>query len=70
MIAPMLMFNIITIIFLFMSYDAMPVWLRIALYAIIFISAIIAYASEDNLRNKIEHLENEVKNLKKGGEQE
>lgn len=43
-------------------------WLRIILFAIIFISNLVAYASEDNLRNKIEHLENEVKNLKKGGE--
>ena len=67
MIAPMLMFNIITIIFLFMSYDAIPVWLRIALYAIIFINSLIAYVSEDNLRDKIDDLENEVKNLK-GGE--
>ena len=66
MIAPMLMFNIVTIIFLFMSYDAMPVWLRIALYAIIFISSLIAYISEDNLRDKIDDLENEVKNLKGG----
>ena len=66
MIVPMLMFNIITIIFLFMSYDAIPVWLRIALYAIIFISSLIAYVSEDNLRDKIDDLENEVKNLKGG----
>ena len=66
MIAPMLMFNIITIIFLFVSYDAIPVWLRIALYAIIFISSLIAYVSEDNLRDKIDDLENEVKNLKGG----
>lgn len=66
MIAPMLMFNIITIIFLFMSYDVIPVWLRIALYAIIFISSLIAYVSEDNLRDKIDDLENEVKNLKGG----
>ena len=68
MIAPMLMFNIITIIFLFMSYDAIPAWLRIVLFAIIFISNLIAYISEDNLRDKIKYLENEVKNLKKGGE--
>ena len=68
MIVSMLMFNIITIIFLFMFYDVMPVWSRIALYAIIFISSLIAYASEDNLRDKIDDLENEVKNLKKGGD--
>ena len=67
MIAPMLMFNIITIIFLFVSYDAIPVWLRIVLFAIIFINSLIAYVSEDNLRDKIDDLENEVKNLK-GGE--
>ena len=70
MIASMLMFNIITIIFLFMSYDAIPVWLRIVLFAIIFISNLIAYISEDNLRDKIENLENEVKNLNKGDDQE
>lgn len=68
MIAPMLMFNIITIIFLFISYDTIPVWLRIVLFAIIFISDLIAYMSEDNLRDKIKYLENEVKNLKNGGE--
>ena len=66
MIAPMLMFNIIAIIFLFISYDAIPAWLRIVLFAIIFISSLIAYASEDNLRDKIDDLENEVKNLKGG----
>ena len=66
MIAPMLMFNIVTIIFLFMSYDAIPAWLRIVLFAIIFISSLIAYVSEDNLRDKIDDLENEVKNLKGG----
>ena len=66
MIAPMLMCNIIAIIFLFMSYDAIPAWLRIVLFAIIFISSLIAYVSEDNLRDKIDDLENEVKNLKGG----
>ena len=68
MIVTMLIFNIVTVTFLTVSYDGIPVWLRIALSAIIFISNLIAYASEDNLRNKIEHLENEVKNLKKDGD--
>lgn len=68
MIVSMLMFNIVIFTFLTVSYDAIPIWLRIVLYAIIFISNLIAYASEDNLHNKIKHLENEVKNLKKGGE--
>ena len=70
MIVSMLMFNIVIFVFLSVSYNAIPVWLRIELLAIIFISNLIAYASEDNLRHKIEYLENEVKNLKKGGEQE
>ena len=65
----MLMFNIVTFAFFTVSYDRIPVWLRIMLSAIIFISIIIAYMSEDNLRDKIKNLENEVKNLKKGGEQ-
>ena len=68
MIVSMLMFSIVTFVFLTVSYDGIPVWLRIALYAIIFTSSLIAYASEDNLRDKIDDLENEVKNLKKGGE--
>ena len=68
MIVSMLI-NIMTITFLAMSYDGIPVWLRIVLFAIIFISNLVAYESEDNLRDKIEHLENEVKNLKKGGDQ-
>ena len=68
MIVTMLIFNIVTITFLTVSYDGIPVWLRIALSAIIFISNLVAYVSEDNLRNKIEHLENEVKNLKKDGD--
>lgn len=67
MIVSMLMFNIIIFAYLIVSYDAMPVLLRIVLFAIIFMCYLIAYASEDNLRDKIEHLENEVKNLKKGG---
>ena len=66
MIVSMLMFSIVTFVFLTVSYDGIPVWLRIVLYAIIFISEIIAYASEDNLRDKIDDLENEVKNLKGG----
>ena len=70
MIVSMLMVNIVTFAFLTVSHDGIPVWLRIALFAIIFISIFIAYASEDNLRNKISHLEDEVKNLKKDGEQE
>lgn len=70
MIVLMLIFNIMTITFLAMFYDGVPVWLRIILFAIIFISNLVAYASEDNLRNKIEHLEKEVKNLKKGCENE
>lgn len=69
MIVPMLMFNIVTFAFFTVSYDRIPVWLRIMLSAIIFISIIIAYTSEDNLRAKIKHLEDEVKNLKKGGKQ-
>ena len=69
MIVPMLVFNIVTFIFLTVSYDRIPVWLRIALSALIFISIFIAYASEDNLRDKINHLENEVKNLKKGSDE-
>lgn len=67
MIVSMLI-NIMTITFLAISYDGIPVWLRIVLFAIIFISNLVAYESEDNLRDRIEHLENEVKNLKKGGE--
>ena len=70
MIVSMLMFIIVTVVSLIVSYDGMPVWLRIVLFAIIFISELIAYASEDNLRNKIERLENEVKNLKKGNDRE
>ena len=66
MIVSMLMFSIVTFVFLTVSYDGIPVWLKIVLYAIIFISEIIAYASEDNLRDKIDDLENEVKNLKGG----
>ena len=70
MIVSMLMFIIVTVVSLIVSYDGIPVWLRIVLFAIIFISELIAYASEDNLRNKIERLENEVKNLKKGNDRE
>jgi hypothetical protein len=68
MIVSMIMFNIIILTFLTVSYNAIPVWLRIVLLAIIFISNLIAYASEDTLRDKVKSLEDEVKNLKKGGE--
>ena len=70
MIVTLLMFNIVTFASLTVLHDGIPVWLRIVLFAIIFISELIAYASEDNLRNKIERLENEVKNLKKGNDRE
>ena len=69
MIVSMLMFNIVTFAFLTVSYDGIPAWLRIVLFAFILMNQIIAYVSEDNLRNKIKHLEDEMKNLKKGGKQ-
>ena len=68
MIVSMLMFNLAIFTFLTVSYNAIPIWLRIILFSIVFVSLLVAYASEDNLRDKIKHLENEVKNLKKGGE--
>lgn len=67
MIVSMIMFNVVIFTFLSISYDAIPVWLRVILYALIFISLLIAYASEDNLREKVKHLEDEVTDLKKGG---
>ena len=66
MIVSMLTFNIVIVTFLTMSYDIIPVWLRIILLAIIYIGTLTAYISEDNLRSKVKSLENEVKNLKKG----
>ncbi len=66
MIVTMLMFNIVTFAFLTVFYDGIPVWLRIVLYAIIFISAIIACASEDNLRNKNRAFRKRSEELKKG----
>lgn len=70
MIVSMLMFNIVIFTFLTASYNGMPQWLRIVLSAFILMNQLIACASECNLRDKIKHLENEVKNLKKGGKKE
>lgn len=67
MIVSTIMFNVVIFTFLSISYDAMPVWLRVILYALIFTCLLVAYASEDILREKVKHLEDEVKNLKKGG---
>lgn len=68
MITAMLTF--ITVIFVYLSicYELIPIWLRIIMYGLIFICELIAYGSEDNLRNKVKSLEDEMKNLKKGGE--
>ena len=68
MIVSMLLFNLVIFTFFTMCYDVIPVWLRIVLQTITFICILVAYGSEDNLRNKVKSLEDEVKNLKKGGD--
>lgn len=67
MIVSMLTFELFAVIFLSETYDVIPVWLKISVMAIWFIAYTVAYASEDNLRDKVKSLEDEVKNLKKGG---
>lgn len=67
MIVSTIMFNVVIFTLLSISYNTIPFWLRIILHALIFMSLLVAYGSEDNLREKVKHLENEVKNLKKGG---
>lgn len=68
MITSMVAFELFALIFLCEANNTIPVWLRISITAIWFISYLAAYASEDNLREKVKILEDEVKNLKKGGE--
>lgn len=68
MITLMVTFELFALIFLCETYNIIPVWLRISVMAIWFISYLVAFASEDNLREKVKILEYEVKNLKEGGE--
>ena len=67
MIVSMLMFETLIWVFFAHFYEIMPVWLKVLCYAIWFISHFTAYASEDNLRSKVNDLEDEVNKLRKGG---
>lgn len=68
MITTMLLFDNIMLIFLSLCYNSIPVWLRIALQMCIFVAMFVAYMSEENLRDKVKRLEDDVKKYKKGGE--
>ena len=67
MIVTMLMFETFTWIFFAHFGEVLPAWLRVLCFAVWFIVHFVAYASEDNLREKVKRLEDEIKELKKGG---
>lgn len=68
MITSMIAYEILLWIFISNCYDSLPSWAKaICLVAWLAIHA-VAFGSEDNLRDKVKHLEKEIKNLKKGGE--
>ena len=67
MITSMLAYETIMWAFIAHFYDSMPIWLRTVLLIAWFVIHLIAYASEDNLRDKVKSLEDEVAKLKKGG---
>lgn len=68
MIATMLAFELFIWVFLSYAYDLIPHWMRCALLVFWVVTHSIAYASENKLRDRVNRLEDEVKNLKKGGE--
>lgn len=68
MITSMLIFEVLIWIFLAQYMDTLPDWLRMLCFVIWFICHYIAFASENNLREKVNNLEDEVKKLKKDGE--
>ena len=67
MITTMLAYELFIWIFLLYSYDSIPYWLRGVLLVAWFVIHFIAYASEEKLRDKVKHLEDEAEELKKGG---
>lgn len=68
MITTALLYNFVALIILAHFGDLMPFWARTIVQIGWLVAYIIAYISEDNLRDKIKDLEDEIKKLKKGGE--
>ena len=68
MITTALLYNFVALIILTHLGNLMPFWGRAIVQIGWLVAYIIAYISEENLRDKIKHLEDEVKKLKKGGE--
>ena len=68
MTAIMILFEIVLMVFFAFCYANLPVWAKVLFMLVWCAIHLIEYASEDILRDKIKRLENEVKNLKKGGE--
>lgn len=67
MIAAMLSFETIILIFLSLCYNSIPIWLRIVLQACVIVTIAVAYGSEETLRNKVRRLEEKLEKYKKGG---
>lgn len=67
MIASMLTFEIILWFFVYNCYDSLPSWAKAICLFAWFTIHMVACGSEEKLRDKVKHLEEEIKNLKKGG---
>lgn len=67
MIVIMTTLEIVLIVFGSHCYEDIPIWAKVLCLLASSTIHLIAYASEDILREKIKKLEAEVKELKKGG---
>ena len=67
MIVSMLSFEIILIVFTEHFFDTLPSWAKAISLVAFFVIHLIAYASEDNLRDNVKRLKEEVEKIKKGG---
>ena len=67
MITSTIVYEIALFVFCSHCYDSLPSWAKaICLVAWLAIHT-VAFGSEEKLRDKVKHLEEEIKNLKKGG---
>lgn len=65
MIVTTLMFEIILMIFYSYLGETLPVWAKIVCFGMLCVIHLTACISEDNLRNKVKRLEEEVKKNEK-----
>ena len=67
MITSMIACEIALLIFCSNCHDSLPSWAKAICLVAWFAIYAVAFRSEEKLRDRVKHLEKEIKNLKKGG---